>query len=411
MNCSQCGAPLEETDSVCSQCGAAVEREGVAANDAGDGAENVVPENAAGDGAENGAESVADDTIESGAESAADDGASVPPVTPATPVSSDDAGPIPPQPAGDPVYAKGCVMQALDDIRHLPGAQNHIVGICAIVAACGIVPVVGWVAAAVLGVFATGFALEWGRDLSLGRGIDRGGSFPRASLFSLGFFSGALEVALQVIAWLPVLALCMAAMLAAGGISSLFFHDFSGGYSDAVMYRSHGDIYGSGMGSFMGGLFGFFLLLVIVCIVFSLFMAMLSNAASMHLAVTGRIESAFSLKRIWPPVKRQFGKLFCCTFAPAVAAFLVAFLLIGCVMLLTGLIGGAFMYGGARFVGGFFFVLSPALSSFIGSFAAILAVIWQYRATGHWAARYAPQWAHEVDGADPLVSGQLPASK
>lgn len=43
---------------------------------------------------------------------------------------------------------------------------------------------------------------------------------------------------------------------------------------------------------------------------------MFGDAAVMHFAVAGRVESAFSLEKVWKSYKANLGKLFCASILP-----------------------------------------------------------------------------------------------
>lgn len=345
-----------------------------------------------------------------------DGGSNVPPFTPGS-AANDSSPQFNGGFQGAPVYAKGCVAQAFDDIMNLPGAKQHVMRICIIIGAISIIPVVGWVATVILSIFAMGFALEWGRDLSRGRGFDMGGKLCRSSLFSLGFFASALEVGLQLIAWIPVIIVFLVALVATGGLAMLAGSAASSGMSGYVSdgYGYYGG-YGDGateafrsslgaLGAFLGGLIGLILILTIICVVLSVIMAMVSDAAGMHMAVTGRVESAFNIKEIWSKVKAQMGKLFCCTIVPGLAVGIVGGIVSTLINFIFSLLGGIFMVSGVTWLGGGIMLLGTACSTFVVGACTVFATILRYRAVGHWAARYAPEWANEADAAD---APQLP---
>ena len=314
----------------------------------------------------------------------------------------------PPQTPGG-FYPKGCLAQAFDDITKVPGAMKRVMQIAflpAIIALVSllvlIIPVIGWIACPIglviswiAGICCNGYAIEWGRELSRGRGFDTNASILRTSLFSLGFFSSSLSGALSLIALLP--SLIAQLLMVLGGAASIGAWAYSSSY---------------GYGDTMGGLSGILIilslvtmLLYIVSFVLGILFTMFSDAAVMHLAVTGRVESAFSFGKVWQPYKKQLGKLFCASLLPGIitGAILAVVVLILVGILLAIVAGSAYngYYGsgiaGALLSGGFGMIVVLALIVFAVAFMGAFTSMLKYRAVGYWAQRYADAWTHEGD--------------
>lgn len=289
-----------------------------------------------------------------------------------------------------PRYPKGCLSQAIDDVLHSPGALGSVMKVALIPALLGLVPFVGTILSTILSVCALGFAIEWGRDLSRGRGFDLKGKLFRSSLFSLGFFSGALNLVLQLIAWIPALLIIVFTIIGAGGVAA----STAGAYSD---YGYSASTPSSALAGALAGSAFIIFLGVVVCILLSIFMTMFADAAIMHLGVTGRVESAFELKKIWKPMKSQLGKLFCAAVLPGwlvgIAVGIVYLILFVLFMLVSGGMGYAGAYGAVSVFGFVFYAVFIA----VGVFGGTVGVVLTQRAMGHWAARYAPEWTHEGD--------------
>lgn len=318
----------------------------------------------------------------------------------------------PAQPAG-PVYPKGCLAQAFDDILHIKDAMTRILQIAVLPTACGVVAAVlgvltvlsiaipllpdifGIMAAlAVIAVFVTsncanGYAIEWGRELSRGRGFDMKGKVVRQSLFSLGFFGSAVNSVLQLVAWVPFIIVALLAFFNLIGVA---------GAGAAAAFGSYYYGYGSSMNAITGSIGGAIALLIIfglVSIALSIFAQMFGCAAVMHLGVTGRVESAFDLKKIWTAVKPQMGKLFCAAVLPgwivAAASFAVRVVLS---LLTLPFVGLGYSYPEWAIISGFGVTI---ITMVLGLFLATFGIVLTQRAMGHWAARYASEWTREGD--------------
>lgn len=326
-----------------------------------------------------------------------------------------------PQPSVIPgYYPKGCLSQAFEDITKVPGVMKRIVQIALLPAAIAfvsllalVIPVIGWIACPIglllswcAGICCNGYAIEWGRELSRGRGFDASGSILRSSLFSLGFFSSSLSSLLSLLAFVPMIV----------GWFILVF----GSIGIAAARYSIG----------MSGLEGLLVLLVMglyaVSGVASIFLSMFSDASVMHLAVTGRVESGFALGRVWKTFKSQLGKLFCASVLPgliagavlAVAIMVLVFILLAVIASSVSSMGYGYSYSysynpiQAIVSGGFVTLLIIGLIAFAASFVGAFVSVLKYRAVGYWAQRYAPEWTHEGD-ADytfRLPVGHGPAS-
>lgn len=326
---------------------------------------------------------------------------------PAGEANDNAAGPVPETPqAPSAFYMKGCLAQAFDDITKVPGAMKRVLQIAflpAIIALVSllvlIVPVIGWVACPVgllaswvAGICCNGYAIEWGRELSRGRGFDTDGTILRTSLFSLGFFSSSLTGALSIVALLPsLIAQLLALFGGAAGIGMLAYSTSYYGYHSA-----------------MPGLSGALLIIMlltfvlnIVSVVLGVLFSLFSDAAIMHLAVTGRVESAFAFGKIWKPYKKQLGKLFCASLLPGIitGAILAVVVVILVAILIAVLAGAAYSsnHVATLFSGGFSVILILALIIFACAFVGAFTSMLKYRAVGYWAQRYASEWVHEGD--------------
>ena len=381
MYCNKCGSPMAETARFCPRCGALNPR----AAQADSPVQNAAP------------------TASTPVPEAGSTAWSSPSVA--------SAG----MPSG--AYQKGCLAQAFDDITKVPAAFQRVLkiafvpGIIAVISTIAfIIPVVGW-AVGVIGLVlsglaslcAVGYAIEWGRALPRGRGFEENAPLLRTSLLSLGFFSNALNGLFVVLSSVPL-------------IIGIVFFLFTVGTGATASILGYG--VSRSMANFV---FGFAMLVlvvaVIISIVLSVLLTMFSDATVMHMAVSGRVESTFSLGKVLAAYKREPGKLFCASILPGI--------IVGIVQFIVDLILGAFASGalgvwlqrntlGDSF--GAFIALIPLLVSvalllFVTMCSGAFTSVLKFRALGYWAERYAPAWLHEGDDDFALpLSGTTSAS-
>lgn len=295
--------------------------------------------------------------------------------------------PQPPMPSAPaPQAAKGCLAQAFDDLMHTPGMLARVMQIALIPGLIAIVPVVGWVVAAIMGVCVTGFAIEWGRSLAHGRSFDGAEKPWTTKRFSLGFFASALSVFWSLLSFIPGL---IVQFFAIGGIAGLGM-GLARQSSYASLYGSSAyHSYASSASAAAGGVVLIIFLAWLASFVLSIFFGMFSDVSVMHLAVKNRVESGFELKEIWNAYKRDLGKLFCASVLPSLivaAATTIAVLLVWAIF---GAMAAA-MYRIA-----FIFILIAVALTAVGiACAYAFLVMLKNRAIGYWAACYAPEWTN-----------------
>ena len=361
MFCSQCGAPMGDSDKFCSVCGAP-----------NAGAASSVPQ----------------------------------------------GQPQPQQFVPQPVMnvPKGCTAQAFEDMTKIPGVLQRVCQIaflpaliCVVSVLVLFIPVIGGIAAAigflaayVASVCGAGFGIEWGRDLSLK--IDGGMDRPlmRSTSFGLGVFSSVISAVLEVIAAIPVIgvALSLVESVIIGAAGSYSYYGFYALSAEAIVSL------------------GLLVLALIVTVVLGVFFKMFADIAVMHFAVTGRVESAFSLDKVWAAFKNNKTKLFCASFLPEFLTGLVSNVVIWILAAVFGAIAGIGAYGyyyrprGIEAIvagGGVMLVLFLVLVAFITVFLAVFGKMLKHRAVGYWVARYASEWADE--DKDDVLTFVLPFEK
>ena len=322
--------------------------------------------------------------------------------------------PLVPQPVMN--VPKGCTAQAFEDMTKTPGVLQRVCQIaflpaliCVVSVLVLFIPVIGGIAAAigflaayVASVCGAGFGIEWGRDLSLK--IDGGMDRPlmRSTSFGLGVFSSVISAVLEVIAAIPVIGIALS--LVEGVVIGA-----AGSYSYYGSYALEAALFGS---------LGLLVLALIVTVVLGVFFKMFADIAVMHFAVTGRVESAFSLDKVWAAFKNNKTKLFCASFLPEFLTSLVSNVVAWILTAIFGAIAGIGAYSyyyrprGIEAIvagGGVMLVLFLVLVAFVTVFLAVFGKMLKHRAVGYWAARYASEWADE--NKDDVLTFVLPFEK
>ena len=361
MFCSHCGAPMGDNDKFCSACGAP-----------NAGAASSVPQ----------------------------------------------GQPQPQQLVSQPVMnaPKGCTAQAFEDMTKTPGVLQRVCQIaflpaliCVVSVLVLFIPVIGGIAAAigflaayVASVCGAGFGIEWGRDLSLK--IDGGMDRPlmRSTSFGLGVFSSVISAVLEIIAAIPVIGVALSL------VESVII-GAAGSYSYYGSYALEAALFGS---------LGLLVLAMIATVALGVFFKMFADIAVMHFAVTGRVESAFSLDKVWAAFKNNKTKLFCASFLPEFLTGLVSNVVTWILTAVFGAIAGIGAYSyyyrprGIEAIvagGGVMLVLFLVLVAFVTVFLVVFGKMLKYRAVGYWVARYASEWADE--DKDDVLTFVLPFEK
>lgn len=339
------------------------------------------------------------------------------------------AGPAPqaqpqPQPQPQPFVApqpamnvpKGCMAQAFNDMFKVPGALVRVCQIaflpaliCVVSVLVLFIPVIGGIAAAigfllayVASVCGAGFGIEWGRDLSLkdDNGMER--PLLRSTSFGLGIFSSVITNVLEFVAVLPVIGVVLSVI-------------------ESVVIGAVGSYYYYGSSALEGALIGSMGLLVfamIVSLVLGVLFKMFGDAAVMHFAVVGRVESAFSLEKVWKSYKANLGKLFCASILPEFLTGIVSNIITWIFTAIFGAIATFGMYSyyyrptGLEAIiegGGITLILFLMIVAFVTVFLNVFGTMLKYRAVGYWAARHASEWADE--DIDDVLTFVLPGEK
>ena len=386
MFCSQCGAPMGDNDKFCGVCGAPNTEAPQAATSAPQGQPQPQPQ----------------------------------------PQSQPFVQPQPqPQPFVAPQPAmnvpKGCMAQAFNDMLKVPGALVRVCQIaflpaliCVVSVLVLFIPVIGGIAAAIgfllayiASVCGAGFGIEWGRDLSLkdDKGMER--PLLRSTSFGLGIFSSVITNVLEFVAIIPVIGVVFSAIesVVIGAVGSYCYFG------------------SSGLESALVGSMGLLVFALIVSFVLGIFFKMFGDAAVMHFAVVGRVESAFSLEKVWKSYKANLGKLFCASILPEFLTGIVSNIITWIFTAIFSFIAalGISSYGyygyysrpsGLEAIiegGGITLILFLMIVAFVTVFLNVFGKMLKYRAVGYWAARHAGEWADE--DSDDVLTFVLPGEK
>lgn len=323
---------------------------------------------------------------------------------------------MPPSPMPTPVAAdrpKGCLACALDDATATPYALRRTLHMASVPAAISFVAVLsgclpvagalvrpaGLACALAAMVCCTGYGMAWGRSLLGGQGIEGISSPLRASLLSLGFFGVAIGLLCSLIVFIP--SIIMAALGLAGGML---------GASISLVLS---DVFAAGaaLAAVVTGIVT--ALLVVLTVVLNVVALAMADTLTMHLATTGRMESLFSVRRVFGPIKGHLPALLCASALPMLAAAGVIAVVAAIAIALADAassypfsivrylgVGGAV---GLIFDGGLLSTLLLALVAAVASFALAAASMVRLRAMGYWAQRFAPSWARE-----PIEDWEVP---
>ena len=224
----------------------------------------------------------------------------------------------------------------------------------------------------------------------------------RSTSFGLGVFSSVISVVLEVIAAIPVIGVVLS--LVEGVVIGA-----AGSYSYYGSYALEAALFGS---------LGLLVLAMIATAVLGVFFKMFADIAVMHFAVTGRVESAFSLDKVWAAFKHNKTKLFCASFLPEFLTGLVANVVTWILTLVFGAIASVGMYNyyyrpsaieALVTGGGITLVLFLVLTAFVTVFLTVFGKMLKHRAVGYWVARYAAEWADE--DKDDVLTFVLPFEK
>jgi len=288
------------------------------------------------------------------------------------PIQQGQPGAYPPAGAAPMPYVpkpEGVLGAAWKDITSTPGWAKKVLILCLI----GLIPILNF---AVIG-----YALRWARELSFGQRAPMPEEIFRKKEISTGFFAELVRFALDSVA-------VMAALLVALVIGALI------GFINPIA--------GFVVGVIMASL---------VALAAYIFWEPAVRAAIMRMTVVGYLESGFNIRKVFAAFKRAMGSLIGASLLPDIIVGAIQGLLVSILYgIMLGIIyAGASGMGGMRYgysatnvatmvAGlGLGFILLATITMIVVSMLSTFAMLFSYRAVGHWAARNALDWADEAD--------------
>lgn len=258
--------------------------------------------------------------------------------------------PMPPQAPVQPVYAKGCMGAAWEDIKATPGYVSKLLVLGLIMC----VPILNFVVA--------GYLLHWSREVPFGGKTPMPAKYVTGKNFEFGFYAFVIALVVSLVT----------------GIVGMVF----------------------GVIPLLGGLL--YLAVMVVGTV-------AANLMQMRMIMGCTIGDGFNVKDAWNMAKRNWGQLLLVTLVPGIAAGLIVTVVTTVVVLFAVLVamGGAapsLMAVSATSDPSFAEVMSiigaiagptliAALIAYVlACFAEAAAQTVTVRGLGHWVARYAPEW-------------------
>ena len=352
MFCSQCGAPMGDTDRFCANCGA--------------------------------------------------------------PNAAAPAGPsVPSQPQLE--HRKGCLAQAFSDMTKERGVFKRVCQIGFLPALIGIVsvvvlfvPVVGGIAGAIglllayiASVCGSGYGIEWGRDLVLGEknGMDR--PLLRSSSFGLGLFSSVITGVLSLVALIPVIGVVFSAFETAviGTVGSCYYYD-------------EGGLAASLIGSF-GLLVLGIIVSAVLSVFFRMFAELTVMHFAVKGSVDDAFALKGVWKSFKHDKTKLFCAAILPELLVGIAINVIMWVLVS---VFGAIAAARYVrmydyaapsgFGAIVSAGGLTLVVFLALAVFVGVFGEVFGKMLKYRAVGYWAKRYATEWTG--DDADEAMTFVLP---
>lgn len=263
-----------------------------------------------------------------------------------------------PAPA-QPVYAKGCIGAAWEDIKATPGYVGKLLVLGLIMC----VPILNFVVA--------GYLLHWSREVPFGGKTPMPAKYVTGKNFEFGFYAFVIALVVSLVV----------------GIVGMVF----------------------GLIPLLGGLLYLAVMLV---------GTVAANLMQMRMIMGYTIGDGFNVKDVWNVAKRNWGQLLLVTLVPNIAAGLI----VGVVSMVITLFAVLVAVGGAAPSMVVASASDPSFAevmAIVGAIAVptLIAVLIVYvlacfveaaaqaitvRGLGHWVARYAPEWTALAMPAAPV---------
>lgn len=243
-----------------------------------------------------------------------------------------------------PVYAQGCVAAAVRDVKDDPLLMRNVL----LLGLISCVPVLNFVV--------EGYAVNWAREIPFGGRTRMPNKIITGRNFEIGFYMFLIALVVGLVAGLASSILAVVPLI--GWLAGI-----------AV--------------SFGGGMF--------------------QSLMQLRMGVAQQLSEGFKISAVWNVLKRDWKGLFCAALVPSLVAAgaicvlaLVGVLLMTVASLPVGFAGGSVV--GAGFAAIACIVAALVCVALVVVCAACIAaaVLVTMRAVAHWIARYAPEWADEL---------------
>ena len=281
----------------------------------------------------------------------------------------------PPAAAPMPVApkAEGVLGAAWKDITSTPGWVKKMLFLCLI----GIIPILNFAV--------VGYAVRWARELSFGQRANMPTEIFRKKEISSGFFAELVRIALESAAIMVV------------GLGALLIGALIG-----IINAYAGIIVG-------------FLVFCLACIALAIFWEPVVRGSIMRMTIVGYLESGFNIKKVFAAFKKAMGSLIGASIVPDIIVGAIQSLI---AMILYGIMFGIMYASMSSMTGrgassmrylmsgnpaqlvmgiGLGIILLICIFAIFMSMLETFAMVFSYRAVGHWAARNAKEWAGEAD--------------
>lgn len=275
------------------------------------------------------------------------------------PMSYPPQMPTPAPVSAQPVYAKGCIGAAWEDIKTTPGYAGKLLVLGLIMC----VPILNFVVA--------GYLLHWSREVPFGGKTPMPAKYVTGKNFEFGFYAFVIALAVGIVTGIVGMVLGFIPLL--GGLAYL-----------AVMVAGTVAI----------------------------------NVMQMRMIMGYTIGDGFNVKDVWDMAKRNWGQLLLVTLVPNI----VAGLIVGVVTMVITLFAVLVAVGGAAPSMVVASASDPSFAevmAIVGAIAVptLIAMLIVYvlacfveaaaqavtvRGLGHWVARYAPEWTALAMPAAPV---------
>lgn len=244
-----------------------------------------------------------------------------------------------------PVYAKGCVASAVDDIKSQPGMMKKM----AFLGLVGCVPILNFTV--------TGYAINWSREVPFGAKTPLPQKVVTGQNFEMGFYAFLVALVCGLVA----------------------------GFTSGIL----------ALIPILGWIAAF---------VVAFGVTLYQYLAYMRMGMLQELGEGFKIQLIWNVMQRDWKTLLCAALIPSLVAGLIISIAAtvlslfaagtgaATALMMDGGMAGGIMAGALGIVTVFLFLLVYV----VALAATAIAIMVTMRALGHWIARYAPEWTNDA---------------